>query len=288
MQNLKLLYPNIYIRVPPLLSELYDECNIFKYTETQDAAEFQHTVNLTYPLMENITIPTAHIRLNKKYFEKPQHVFVSYGEALREIFPAYQDFPAKAEAFMERDFHSQALEKHQLKEFNYFTVHSGSDFAPKNWPEKNFEKTISLLLKENPHLKCVSLVGPQDKELFTDKPIPTNFITLKRSLREVAHILSGSLFHIDSDSGIHHLAGALNVPSISVFGPTGPGTWASASEINFVHWGGPSCKNHCGGARAASCADRICLTSVIPEALLVSAGKILDSYSQNPTQKGLV
>lgn len=277
LQRLKQLYPNLHVQVPGLLSELYEECDLL--TEGKNSQKpFLHTVNLSYPLLAGIDIPDNHIKLNKKYFTKPQHVFVSYGEALREIFPAYVRFPDKAQAFMERDFFSTTLERHQLKAFSYFTVHSGSDFWPKNWSPGNFEKTIESVLKINSHLKCVSLVGPQDDELFTNKTAPANFMTLKVSLREVAHVLSGALFHIDNDSGVHHLAGVLNVPSISVFGPTGPGTWSSAAEMNFVHWGGPSCKHHCGGSESAACGDRVCLNSVKPEALLASAETILRNY----------
>ncbi|MGZ3692025.1 MAG: glycosyltransferase family 9 protein [Pseudobdellovibrio sp.] len=279
LQALKLIYPNLFVQMPPMLAELYDECGLFNASESNLNGEFKHTINLSYPLLQDFELPKSQIGLEAEFFRKPQHVFISYGEALQKIFPAYRNFSLKPQAFMERDFHFDVLNKYNLKQFRYFTIHSGSDYVPKNWAPKNFEKTVLALLRKNPHLQCISFVGPRDEELFTEITPPPNFRILKISLREVAHVLSGSLFHIDNDSGVHHLAGVLNVPSISVFGPTGPGTWASAAQMNFIHWGGACCAEHCGGARSAECKEKICLNSVKPESVVESADTILSYYS---------
>lgn len=98
------------------------------------------------------------------------------------------------------------------------------------------------------------------------------------SLKKVAHLLAGSLFHVDNDSGIQHLAGALDVPSITVFGPTPPGSWRSLTSSQFIHWGGLLCPKECEGAGMDHCQQRICLSSIKPEHLVETAEQIISLY----------
>ncbi len=276
------IYPHWMIAVPDILFDLYEEHAVFPriipHKEAQAYLDHYNTqvLNLSYPLIRELAIPHDHFKLNSEYFKLPQHSSHSYTQALHEYFPALpRSFEARP--FLDIITDEYILNKHGLVSFSYFTVHSGSDYFPKNWPTKNFERTLELILNRFPKVTCVSFVGPQDEELYLHKSKPDRFVSVKAPLREVAHILSGSLFHIDNDSGIHHLAGAIDVPSITVFGPTGPGTWKSLTQHNFVHWGGPSCPNHCEGARSAECPERVCLSSVAPESLLMSATRILTS-----------
>ena len=278
--------PELIIAIPSLLYELYKEEKIFsRFIHAKEAKQYAKEQNLkildlTYPLLDSINLPQDHWRLDKDIFKKPQHSIDSYSQALRLWF---KGFPAdfKAEPFLDLNLDEKVLMDNGLEAFQYFTVHSGSDFAPKNWAPDNFEKTIEMLVSRYPHLQCVHIIGPQDEELFKNKQSPIQLINVRLSLRDVAHVLSASLFHIDNDSGIHHLAGALDVPSITVFGPTGPGTWSSMTQYNFIHWGGPSCADHCNGSRMRTCSNRICLSSILPEHLLVSADRIIKGYHEN-------
>lgn len=283
-------YSDVTVAVPDLLMELYREKQVLPHFvamsevagQIADPARkpYKHIVNLTYPLLKEAEeLPPHHLRLNAGCFLKPRHVFQSYGEALHEIFPHYTDIPEEPSAFLSDAVCAATMRRYDLKPYMYFTVHAGSDFAPKNWDSANFEDSVRILLDRHQHLTCVSLVGPQDEELFRGAPPPERFVSLRLPLRETAAVLASSLFHIDNDSGVNHLAGALDVPSISVFGPTAPGTWASMAQMNFVHWGGPNCAEHCEGARMRECADRVCLNSVRPADLAFSADRILRNYA---------
>ena len=284
LREIQKMYPNVIIAVPDLLLELYQEQNIFaNYIGAKDVDQFilnyQPTIlNLSYPLIENLKVPPHHIQLEPEVFKKPQHATDSYTQALQLVFSKFpKEF--KAQPFLSFDINHQVLDKYRVEPFHYFTVHSGSDFAPKNWPAEKFEKTVELLLQQHSHLKCISLVGPHDQELFLSRKPLARFQTIHTSLKEAAHLLNGSLFHIDNDSGVHHLAGALDVPSITVFGPTGPGTWSSLTKSNFIHWGGPNCPQHCEGQHMRTCENKVCLNTVEPEHLLASANKILSDYA---------
>lgn len=227
LREIQKIYPNVIIAIPDLLLELYQEQNIFAhFIGAKETDEFirrhQPTIlNLSYPLLEKLTIPKHHLQLDADIFKNPQHATDSYAQALQLVFPKFStDF--KAAPFFNFDVNHRILDKYRVEPFHYFTVHSDSDFIPKNWPAEKFEKTVELLLEQHSHLKCINLVGPRDQELFLTKRHIPRLQTVKTNLREAAHLLNGSLFHIDNDSGVYHLAGALDVPSITVLGTVEP------------------------------------------------------------------
>ncbi len=280
-------YPCVVVAVPDLLWDLYEELEIFERSiPALQAEDFRSSFNvkpvvldLTYPLLlDRISISDDHLHLDAEVFSELIHSTKAYQKALIFYFPDLSlDF--EAIPFIDINPAPKILAKYDLTPFKYFTVHSGSDFQPKNWSPKSFETTIEIILERYPELVCVSLVGPQDHELFELNPMPKNLKIIRTDLRELAHLLAGSLFHVDNDSGVHHLAGAIDVPSITVFGPTGPGTWSSITKRNFIHWGGAHCPNHCGGSKMIECEEKICLTSVKPAFLVESAEKILRAYN---------
>lgn len=277
--------PKLTVVIPDILFELFHSQQYFpRAIPNQKISEFitmfqgdHFILDLTYPLLDHIKVPPEHTQLSRSFFLKPQHSCTSYTEALAEYF---NEFPLdfKPEPYLDFCADEEILSSYGLTPFTYFTVHSGSDFAPKNWPSQKFEEVVNEIMQAYPSLRCVGLTGPCDQPLFDAAAPPSWFINVSTSLHHVAHILSGSLFHLDNDSGIHHLAGVMDVPSITVWGPTGPGTWGSITKKNFVHWGGPNCRNHCGGSRMVTCEDRVCLTSIPPVELVLSAKKILSAY----------
>jgi ADP-heptose:LPS heptosyltransferase len=275
------LYPDLLIAVPDFLYPLYTEQKIFPnslaISEVPKLSRKLRVLDLTFPFLPHIQIPEHYERLRAEVFLRGQHVSYSYAEALHEHFPLLP-LGVPSAPFLDFTPNTEYYSECGVEPYQFFTVHSGSDFAPKNWAPENFENTVIALLDCYPKLKALSFVGPQDDELFLTRAKPKRFLTVKRDLRVVAHLLMGSLFHIDNDSGVHHLAGAANVPSITVFGATGPGTWSSLTQRNFIHWGGLNCDHHCSGSLMRDCPDRVCISSVKVEHILKSADKILSAY----------
>jgi len=98
-------------------------------------------------------------------------------------------------------------------------LHPFSGSAKKNWPLKNF-RALSRQL-ENVAWTC----GPEE-ELAN----ATRF----SDLGALSEWLSGARLFIGNDSGITHLAAALNVPTLALFGPTDPSIWCPAGA--HVQW----------------------------------------------------
>lgn len=131
-------------------------------------------------------------------------------------------------------------------------------------------------------------MGPDDPDLakYFSKPMPhVEFIT--GGMEDVGEAMAGALFHIGNDAGITHVAGAFNVPTVGIYGPTGPGSWGSFAEHNELIWGKKGvCNLKCNYDVILNCEHRICLTSVTLERVLEALYKVLQRayYPQNNSQ----
>ena len=95
---------------------------------------------------------------------------------------------------------------------------------------------------------------------------------------EVGDAMAGALFHIGNDAGITHVAGAFNVPSVGIYGPTGPGSWGSFAEHNELIWGKKGvCDIRCNYDVILNCDHKICLNSVTVNRVLEAVYKVLQS-----------
>ena len=103
-------------------------------------------------------------------------------------------------------------------------VHPGSGGAHKCWHLDNFLAVARLLEKEG--TDSVFLLGPAEAERFSEPAIAemktAGKLLTNLSLAEVLSILGCSRGYIGNDSGITHLAAAVGIRTIVVFGPTEP------------------------------------------------------------------
>lgn len=106
-------------------------------------------------------------------------------------------------------------------------IHPGSGSPKKNWPLEKFillSKTISELTTFTPVFITGEADGAISKELAGMKT-PAQVIS-GHSLVDLAGILSACKGYAGNDSGITHLAAALGIPVVAIFGPTDPAMWA--------------------------------------------------------------
>lgn len=159
----------------------------------------------------------------------------------------------------------------------YFVVHHGAGFLLKIWPTEKYASFIEKMAKLYPHLDCKVILGPDDPDIekyFSKKLAHVQFI--KGGMLEVGDAMAGALFHIGNDAGITHVAGAFNVPSVGIYGPTGPGSWGSFAEHNELIWGKRGvCDLRCNYDVILNCEHRICLSSVTVDRVLEALYKVL-------------
>lgn len=186
------------------------------------------------------------------------------------------------------DNHLQAypyFNRKASKESPYFVIHHGAGFLLKIWPTQKYASLIERLAILFPELDCKIIMGPEDPDIAPcfSKPMPhVSYVT--GGMEEVGEAMAAAVFHIGNDAGITHVAGAFNVPTVGIYGPTGPGSWGSFAQHNELIWGKKGvCNLKCNYDVILNCGHRICLTSITEETVLEALFKVIQkAYSQNP------
>jgi ADP-heptose:LPS heptosyltransferase len=119
----------------------------------------------------------------------------------------------------------------------YLCVMPSSKWDGKKWPISHY---LSLLHSGPPGLYPVILGAVQDREsrLICEKLVEAkvpHFNGVGRwTLKETAAVLASSQGYLGNDTGLAHLAQAVGVPAVVIFGPTVPdlgfGPWGEESE----------------------------------------------------------
>lgn len=161
----------------------------------------------------------------------------------------------------------------------YYTIHAGAGLLLKTWPLVNFANLIGAIRQQFPELGCKIIKGPDDPNPLQLLDMRPDFVeVVTGGMAEVGEIMSGALFHIGNDSGITHVAGAFNVPTVGIYGPTGPGAWGSFAEHSETVWGKPGkCDKVCDYNVILNCGDRVCLSSITLENVMGKLYKLLQN-----------
>lgn len=111
---------------------------------------------------------------------------------------------------------------------NCLAVHPGSGSERKNWPEENWSALLRTVCAGAP--VNVVLVGGEAEGERLERlaaKLPAECVTVLRSmpLPELAVQLAGCAAFIGHDSGISHLAAALGLPALVLWGETVEGIW---------------------------------------------------------------
>jgi ADP-heptose:LPS heptosyltransferase len=143
-------------------------------------------------------------------------------------------------------------------------LHPGSGSKKKVWP---LERFLNLARTLQDHLGSKILVvlgpaeGPEVQKAFEGMR-PTEFILAKGlTLLQLASVMEGCWFFIGNDSGISHMAAALGLPTIVIFGPTDQRVWSPRGEKTFVVQRGVHC-SPCPQERFFQCKDFECLKGI--------------------------
>ncbi len=160
---------------------------------------------------------TKSFEIDKDFKEK--HIINSY---LKLIGIKYEEKYKPNFPLPKMDFHFD------FKKYVIFAPFAS--FGPsKEWPEKHYIKLGKIF--ERNSFKVLILGSKKDREKF--KKWDEKFVDFvgKLNLIEISYLMKNSTLFIGNDSGLFHLANALDIPSIGIYG--------SSSPI----WTGPLSKN---------------------------------------------
>jgi ADP-heptose:LPS heptosyltransferase len=114
-------------------------------------------------------------------------------------------------------------------------LHPGAGGRTKVWPPQRFAALGRVLARESKRLLIIQ--GPADEEVVQEvvtglKGTPY-LVVHDVPITHVAALLSHVSLFVGNDSGCSHLAAALGVVTLALFGPTDPAVWAPRGNRAF-------------------------------------------------------
>lgn len=162
----------------------------------------------------------------------------------------------------------------------------GASRPTKAWPEKSFLELIELIRRESPVSFVVAglsheLVAYQN---LLASPHVQAFSNL--TLLEVKDLIANCDFYIGNDSGLKHMAVALGLRTITVFGPESPLEWHPYPEQRHrvLYKPGLTCRTESG---QHWCALKECPVHQTKCLSSISAQDVLKEYQWLTTQKSV-
>jgi heptosyltransferase II len=112
--------------------------------------------------------------------------------------------------------------------------HPGAGKPPNRWPVEKFA-ALGTALRKSRGAELFVTEGPMDHDVSQSLVSTLNDqaeLITDKGIREVASILSTMHLVVSNDTGVMHVAAAVGVPVVSLFGPTDPHQWAPVTPGN--------------------------------------------------------
>jgi ADP-heptose:LPS heptosyltransferase len=161
----------------------------------------------------------------------------------------------------------------------YITINYGNGIAvnhehliAKQWPYRYFNLLVKYFKKEYPQINIVQLGVAEAKKIES-----VDEYILGQNLELVKYVLKNSLFHLDIEGGLVHLATQLGTKCVVLFGPTQEKYFGYDQNINVI-------SKKCGGCyglykNVNKCARNFerpeCMYSITPEMVMEKIKSIL-------------
>jgi len=189
--------------------------------------------------------------------------------------------PLLALTAADRAFAKDFWRTHRLPEDRWrpvVAVHPGSGSARKNWPAVNYIE-LAKRLRRSHNARILVVAGPADEVAVAallanwagDPPV----IARELTLAQVGSVLARCACLVGNDSGIAHMAAALGVPTVAIFGPTDPRIWAPQGPDVSVAAPRTPC-TPCTSEARRLCPDTSCLQNISVEQVYAYACRYLE------------
>jgi heptosyltransferase II len=170
-----------------------------------------------------------------------------------------------------KDFEIVVPEIRELRKHkNILAIHPGAAYGPaKRWSPENFKEVCNYWIRnKNGKVAVLGLNNEADTANKVIKGLPENSVINlvgKTTLSELMYVLKNVFLCLCNDSGTMHLASALNVNGIAIFGSTDPYSTGPFAEKWIVMLKKQVCAPCFSRECKNSMRDYKCLKSVTPE-----------------------
>ncbi len=161
---------------------------------------------------------------------------------------------------------------------NFAMLHPSSAFATKQWPTANFARTAEFLADRGLHTVAVASKSERQvlDDLISASTVPiTTFDDL--TLPQITALASKARLFVGNDSGIAHIAAAVNTPSVVIFGSSNRNHWRPWTDApNEIVYEEFACQP-CPGYECKEFGDARCIGNVRPSAVFTALDRILSA-----------
>ncbi len=174
---------------------------------------------------------------------------------------------------------TKKLETLGLKPKHFAVLHPGAGWRFKCWTAAGYARVIEYV-QEVWGLPVVltGSTAPHEQELIGEvlaecRQTPIN-LAGQLTLQELGALIAKARFFFGADSAPMHLAAAVNIPAVAVFGPSGAFNWGPWGEGHLVIQKEMECvpcgRDGCEGTKISRC-----LTELTPEEVLEQVERFL-------------
>ena len=159
---------------------------------------------------------------------------------------------------------------------DYALFHPTAAFATKTWAAGNFARTAEYLSKKG--IQTVAIAASNEtailESLVAESRLPvTTFDDL--TLPEITALASRAKLFVGNDSGIAHIAAAVDIPSVVIFGSSNRDHWRPWTDApNEIVYEELPCQP-CPGYECKVFGDPKCILSVKTDAVFAAIEKVL-------------
>lgn len=181
---------------------------------------------------------------------------------------------------------SRVLERHSLTRSLYVVVHPCAFSSSRSLPPEGWLKIFTYISNNFPNIKIVITGSKQDnlfiQKIFGTRDPATSIINLagKISMTELANIIDGARGYIGVDTGITHLAGVLQRPSVVIGNLSNPCWLPQYNKKVVILTESKNCT--CDGQKGGNCFYHIgeekyykCMLDIPEEVIYESIKKML-------------
>jgi len=133
----------------------------------------------------------------------------------------------------DRDAAHRFWNEHRLQRRVVIALHPGSGSERKRWPAHNFAALADALTREF-DAAILLLAGPADADALAQirrgRQVAHALVLDNLGLVELAALLERCTAYIGNDAGPTHIAAAVGVPTVALFGPSDPRVWGPRGE----------------------------------------------------------
>lgn len=167
--------------------------------------------------------------------------------------------------------------EHEIPEQPFITIAPGASITERRWGGERYAEVARELSRKGYLIVVTGMASETDDAAQIVQGVPETIdLTGKTSLKEAAALLSAAKLFMGADSGLLHIAVALGVPTVSLFGPGRARKWAPQGKQHRVINKQLPCSPCTTFGNTPPCPHNVaCMKQISPDEVVAAAIELL-------------